>query len=274
MNRESISFFEEFNTLNGDEIDKMFATHLEKDCSLVCEKIEKARNIREFFDITKSVFVHLYGQHLKLVRNDFDGLLDVTFSAEDFLREHTDEIPFIIKERCKEIYKGLPILPFTFINETMYAEMQEIDLFLHNRKLLYLFHRYKKLFGKVYESKADELFCIKLEEVFTEREDLFEKTKEDFLKVYRSYAPGALKDYYILEPFLAAGVRCGINLALLITAFESGKEKKASGIGKKIGNIFNKKIPSMDEVFEVSDSWFADSAAMRERTVERIRALF
>ena len=156
----------------------------------------------------------------------------------------------------------------------MYAELQEIDLFLHNRKLLYLFRRYKKIFGKVYESKADELFCIKLEEVFTEREDLFEKIKEDFLKVYRSYAPGALKDYYILEPFLAAGVRCGINLALLITAFESGKDKKASGIGKKIGNIFNKKIPSMDEVFEVSDSWFADSAAMRERTVERIRALF
>ncbi|MCR4617555.1 MAG: hypothetical protein K5669_05150 [Lachnospiraceae bacterium] len=248
--------FDEFNTEYLDEIDKSFLNHLQKDTELICSKTEKADSLRSFFDITKGCFIHLYGEHLKLVRNDFENLYEAPFEFELLEERYSGEIPFLISERCKDIYKGLPVLPFSFVNEAMYAEISEIDLILHNRELLKLFFKYKRLFGKIYESKADEFFVSKAEELFIGCPKAFESFKKYFNDIFSRFYIRSVRDYYVIEPLLAAGFQTLVLLLFAITYKESKKEMNIEAFEGLIKNV---------------DKLFENSAAMRERNMDRIR---
>ncbi|MBR1862037.1 MAG: flagellin lysine-N-methylase [Lachnospiraceae bacterium] len=206
------------------EADGKFAGHLLRDLELVLDRIWAAEDYRAFRNAQKDCFIHIYGEHLKLVRNDLEGLLEVPFDKSFLERKYPDEIPWMIKERCKEAFDGLQLLPVSFVNDMLYGWFPELYLFFSHRGAFKLILDYKRYFGKVFESKADEFFSERLEKIFEKNSWLPGKLRSYFSYKLQMLYPGASVDYYMPEPFIMALLFLAVLEVFVITFYE--KEKR------------------------------------------------
>lgn len=164
-----------------------------------------------------TLFSHTFAQHLILVKGDIEGAKKVPIESSYLFDNFETQLPWIIKERSKELYKGLPLIPMGFINELLYQNLPDAYLLLYHPKMYKLINSYKRQYSRVLESEADRAFKGTWDDLAENYGWL-----EDYMKLYFSYKllmkmPEASIDYYIIEPMLIAMVDVQFLMLFIIT---------------------------------------------------------
>jgi hypothetical protein len=226
MKQEVISFFEnnckELPTPTWDleNADEFFTGILKKDIEKIIDIVDKAADSRAFTEAQKTVFKHVYAMHLKLVKADVEGAGHVPFDLDEMSEEDRSRMPWLVTERCKEIYDGLFLLPMSFVNDVIYNGFSDLSLFIHHRDISGLIRKYRKYFGKIYENKADDFFMDRFTGLTEKYDFLFENIKKYFSFKLQVLYPGAAVDYYVLEPVFASMFANQVLILLLVTYCE------------------------------------------------------
>lgn len=199
-----------------DEADRDFASVLRKDLDLILDHIYSGDG-KNLWELQKDVFAHIYAEHLLLVRNELKNPEDTGFDRETLVNEHYGELTWILQERFKSLYNGLPVIPFSFVNEFVYREFSDLYLLLYHPKAFKLFWKYKRYFGKIRESEADKIFTDRLKELFVRYDWLEEKLTNYYAYKLQTFYLGASVDYYLIEPVSLAAFCCEFLVLLLLT---------------------------------------------------------
>lgn len=167
----------------------------------------------------KGIFIHAYGMHQRLVRDDLEGARGIPFEpAFECEEEKTPEI----LSRCIEL-KESAFFPMTFINELIYGNIPEEYLRRYHKLIYRLTKQYKKLFGGISESEADAFYDKKVRKVLEKNSRLENMLFQYFsYKLQMNYINAAV-DYYVLEPVILSILNVQF-LMLFIIVFVEEKE--------------------------------------------------
>lgn len=207
---------------NIEESDESFTDLLMTDLEVMLDELWKEGISVE--EAEKRIFTHIYIEHLKLVRGETDDMAKPSFSYDHLEKNHPEEIPYILKERTKPLYDGQMFVPAGFINNIIYSEFADFYLILYHRKALKLINRFKKKYGRIYESDADSFFMEKWKEITGKYEWLEGKFRSYLSYKLQMNYPEAGCDYYLIEPVLLAMVSAEILRMFVITQYEMTSE--------------------------------------------------
>lgn len=235
-----------------DEADDSFEELLLTDLELVLDELwnEDGTSLEEK---ERRIFTHIYIEHLELVRGETEGVGKSGFSYDLLEKNHPGEIPYLLKERSKEVYSGEMFIPSGFINNIIYSEFEEGYLILYHRSALKLINAFKKKYGKLYEKDADAFFMEKWKEITGRYEWLEEKYKSYLSYKLQMNYPGAGIDYYIIEPVLMAMVSAEILRMFIITHTQMGNDlnmNDLSGLICECERLTSHNVPFTKRVME------------------------
>ncbi len=236
------------------EADPGFAGVLREDLELILDRLWGDK--KDFWELQKDIFAHVYGMHLKLVRNDGVIPQEIPFDIGYVKKSHTGELPWLLTERYKEAYRRMPLLPMSFVNKVIYTEFSDIYLLVYHPHMVGLIRSYRKRFRKVYESRADEVFTDMLDALFERHVWLEEKLKGYFSYKLQMLYMGASVDYYLLEPVIMAAL-CTQVLVLLVITFTG--ENDDFDIGDLAGLITE------------NERLLCHNTSFRERIMKKVR---
>ncbi len=236
------------------EADAPFAETLKKDLELILDRLWN--DTGKLWKAQRDILTHIYSEHLLLVRNEFLEPGKIPFDTGFLEERFAEELPWIIKERYKEVYDDLPLIPVSFINEIIYAEFSDWYLITCHPGSYKLIRAYKKRFGKLYEKEADEFFNDKLTGLFEKYTWLEDKLKSYFSYKLQMIYIGASIDYYLLEPVFMALVSEAFLMIFIVTAAESGDELT---------------LDRLSELISENDRLFWHNVSFRDRVMQRVR---
>ncbi len=238
------------------EADFDFAKTLREDLEIILDRIwDESRG--DLWEIQKDCFAHIYKEHLKLVKNEFADPDKTDFDRGKLLEEHYGELTWLMQERYKDIYDGLPFIPISFVNKVIYTEFSDWYLVFYHPRSFKLLWLYKKYFGKLLESEADKIFTDKLKELYKKYDWLEEKLKSYFSYKLQMFYMGASLDYYLIEP-MSLAVFCTEFLVLLVITHT-----------EKQGNEFNVNV--FAKILSENERLISHNVSFRERVMKRMR---
>ena len=211
--------------------------------------------------IERDIFAHVYGMHQFLVKDEAEGARCVSFDVDEIRELCSDNLPWILemrspakkdgntdeddieededkiieedydkvieKDEDKRIEKHVddiyPFYPMSFVNELIYQNLPEAYLATYHPKINRLIKSYKKQFGKVTESYADDFFLDRWNGICEKYRWIEKKLKSYFsYKLQMNYLNAAI-DYYVLEPVLLAMIN--VQFLMMWAIIEDGEDK-------------------------------------------------
>ncbi len=238
-----------------EDADFSFAEVLKKDLELILGRIWD-REETDLIKIQKDTLAHVYSEHLLLVRNELDDPAKIPFDMSFAEKRFSEELPWIIKERFKEAYDALPVIPVSFINGIIYHEMSDWYMAACHKGAYKLLKAYKKFFGKLYEKEADEFFSGRMKELYKKYDWLEEKIRSYFSYKLQMVYIGASIDYYILEPLFLTLMSTDFLKILIVTYAEQKNELSLDTLAMLIAE---------------NDRLLWHNVSLRERIMKRVR---